>query len=158
MRTQAAKKIISCGTCSARAECTSDGDNSRRREFLFVANDWCERGDSNPHGFTRQILSLVRLPIPPLSQVERRQRFHCNVKEKSLASTLWPASKNCRKLLWRARQIQDRKQLRTRENSKAGPRSRAFWVNPLPSCKGGGGGDAGPATRPVRVHHGKRVE
>ena len=26
-----------------------------------------ERGDSNPHGFTRQILSLVRLPIPPLS-------------------------------------------------------------------------------------------
>ena len=30
--------------------------------------DWCERGDSNPHGFTRQILSLVRLPIPPLSQ------------------------------------------------------------------------------------------
>ena len=29
---------------------------------------WCERGDSNPHGFTRQILSLVRLPIPPLSR------------------------------------------------------------------------------------------
>jgi hypothetical protein len=28
---------------------------------------WCERGDSNPHGFTRQILSLVRLPVPPLS-------------------------------------------------------------------------------------------
>ena len=22
---------------------------------------WCERGDSNPHGFTRQILSLVCL-------------------------------------------------------------------------------------------------
>lgn len=31
---------------------------------------WCERGDSNPHGFTRQILSLVRLPIPPLSHYE----------------------------------------------------------------------------------------
>ena len=31
---------------------------------------WCERGDSNPHGFTRQILSLVRLPIPPLSRLE----------------------------------------------------------------------------------------
>jgi hypothetical protein len=30
---------------------------------------WCERGDSNPHGFPRQILSLVRLPIPPLSRV-----------------------------------------------------------------------------------------
>ena len=32
---------------------------------------WCERGDSNPHGFTRQILSLVRLPIPPLSQLHQ---------------------------------------------------------------------------------------
>jgi hypothetical protein len=32
-------------------------------------NKWCERGDSNPHGFPRQILSLVRLPIPPLSHV-----------------------------------------------------------------------------------------
>ncbi len=30
-------------------------------------NSWCERGDSNPHGLLRQILSLVRLPIPPLS-------------------------------------------------------------------------------------------
>jgi hypothetical protein len=28
---------------------------------------WCERGDSNPHALRRQILSLVRLPIPPLS-------------------------------------------------------------------------------------------
>src|SRR5579863_1719633 len=28
---------------------------------------WCERGDSNPHGFPRQDLNLVRLPIPPLS-------------------------------------------------------------------------------------------
>ena len=34
-----------------------------------TASCWCERGDSNPHGFTRQILSLVRLPIPPLSHV-----------------------------------------------------------------------------------------
>jgi hypothetical protein len=32
-------------------------------------NYWCERGESNPHGFPRQILSLVRLPIPPLSHV-----------------------------------------------------------------------------------------
>ena len=31
---------------------------------------WCERGDSNPHGFPRQILSLVRLPIPPLSHLQ----------------------------------------------------------------------------------------
>ena len=35
---------------------------------------WCERGDSNPHGFPRQILSLVRLPIPPLSQCTRKLR------------------------------------------------------------------------------------
>ena len=34
---------------------------------------WCERRDSNPHGFTRQILSLVRLPIPPLSPAESRR-------------------------------------------------------------------------------------
>ena len=38
------------------------GVAGRRLEKL-----WCERGDSNPHGFPRQILSLVRLPIPPLS-------------------------------------------------------------------------------------------
>ena len=30
---------------------------------------WCERGDLNPHGFPRWILSPVRLPIPPLSRV-----------------------------------------------------------------------------------------
>jgi hypothetical protein len=29
--------------------------------------EWCERGESNPHGLPRQILSLVRLPVPPLS-------------------------------------------------------------------------------------------
>ena len=29
---------------------------------------WCERGDSNPHTFRYQILSLARLPIPPLSR------------------------------------------------------------------------------------------
>ena len=28
---------------------------------------WCERGDSNPHPLRDQILSLARLPIPPLS-------------------------------------------------------------------------------------------
>jgi len=38
-------------------------------EVLSPVSCWCERGDSNPHGFTRQILSLVRLPIPPLSRV-----------------------------------------------------------------------------------------
>src|SRR5690348_11344339 len=28
---------------------------------------WCERGESNPHPLRDQILSLARLPIPPLS-------------------------------------------------------------------------------------------
>jgi integrase len=37
------------------------------RPQVIEAEVWCERGDSNPHGFPRQILSLVRLPIPPLS-------------------------------------------------------------------------------------------
>jgi hypothetical protein len=36
---------------------------------LKCINYWCERGDSNPHGLLRQILSLVRLPIPPLSRL-----------------------------------------------------------------------------------------
>ena len=31
------------------------------------ASAWCERGDSNPHPLRDQILSLARLPIPPLS-------------------------------------------------------------------------------------------
>jgi hypothetical protein len=35
--------------------------------FESALTYWCERGDLNPHGVTRQILSLVRLPIPPLS-------------------------------------------------------------------------------------------
>ena len=31
---------------------------------------WCEKGDSNPQGLPRQILSLVRLPVPPFSQAD----------------------------------------------------------------------------------------
>src|ERR1043166_593511 len=37
---------------------------------LFVF--WCEGRDSNPHALRRQILSLVRLPIPPPSQKNQR--------------------------------------------------------------------------------------
>src|SRR5262249_51949008 len=29
---------------------------------------WCERGESNPHGFPHRILSPARLPVPPLSR------------------------------------------------------------------------------------------
>jgi hypothetical protein len=49
---------------------------------------WCERGDSNPHGFTRQILSLVRLPIPPLSHADnytKRMEFFRSVQRSELA-------------------------------------------------------------------------
>src|ERR1700687_1681226 len=45
------------------------GQIENRRFSEIRSEPWCERGDSNPHGFTRQILSLVRLPIPPLSHV-----------------------------------------------------------------------------------------
>jgi hypothetical protein len=41
-----------------------------RAILQFALISWCERGDSNPHGLPRQILSLVRLPIPPLSRSE----------------------------------------------------------------------------------------
>ena len=43
------------------------GHNATACDFKLLECDWCERGDLNPHGFPRQILSLVRLPIPPLS-------------------------------------------------------------------------------------------
>lgn len=34
-----------------------------------IKSVWCERGGSNPHSLSRQILSLVRLPVPPLSHI-----------------------------------------------------------------------------------------
>ena len=42
--------------------------SSRPRWHVWMQG-WCERRDSNPHGLPRQILSLVRLPIPPLSRL-----------------------------------------------------------------------------------------
>jgi len=35
---------------------------------VVPVSGWCERGDSNPHPLRDQILSLARLPIPPLSR------------------------------------------------------------------------------------------
>src|SRR5688500_14725674 len=35
---------------------------------MFPKVSWCEGRDSNPHALRRQILSLVRLPIPPPSR------------------------------------------------------------------------------------------
>jgi hypothetical protein len=51
-----------------------DADNGeasahQNQPQVIERKEWCERGDSNPHGLPRQILSLVRLPIPPLSHV-----------------------------------------------------------------------------------------
>ena len=45
----------------------SHKSNSKAVWSVATKNGWCERGDSNPHALRRQILSLVRLPIPPLS-------------------------------------------------------------------------------------------
>ena len=49
-----------------------------------VVEGWCERGDLNPHGLLRQILSLVRLPISPLS-------LFCNAFRKSFARAMLAA-------------------------------------------------------------------
>ena len=39
-----------------------------------TAQEWCEREELNLHAFRRQILSLVRLPVSPRSQIN-----HCGV-------------------------------------------------------------------------------
>jgi hypothetical protein len=69
-----AKSELSRAFFEASCECESAAEipSGARDLQTFTAKNakkkcWCERGDSNPHGFTRQILSLVRLPIPPLS-------------------------------------------------------------------------------------------
>jgi len=46
---------------------SGEGSEKENRSQVVDRKAWCERGESNPHGFPRQILSLVRLPIPPLS-------------------------------------------------------------------------------------------
>jgi hypothetical protein len=53
----------------AQPELTGD-PGSRTSNVSQVAENkgWCERGDSNPHPLRDQILSLARLPIPPLSR------------------------------------------------------------------------------------------
>ena len=54
-----------------------DNKKPRKSEVLsFVLGccrtvQWCPREDSNLHGFTRQYLKLVRLPIPPPGQSGR---------------------------------------------------------------------------------------
>jgi hypothetical protein len=52
-----------------RKECKKHSHPPRRQPIERKA--WCERGDSNPHPLRDQILSLARLPIPPLSRNHR---------------------------------------------------------------------------------------
>ena len=48
---------------ATRANEAHEGRNTAR----IGALKWCERRDSNPHGFLHRILSPARLPVPPLS-------------------------------------------------------------------------------------------
>lgn len=43
--------------------------NEKSTSHLTRAFIWCGRRDLNPHAVRRQILSLVRLPIPPLPRI-----------------------------------------------------------------------------------------
>ena len=64
-----AHTIVSAADLS-RLDLDSDLLASRGEVYNFCFHfsiRWCERGDSNPHTFRYQILSLARLPIPPLS-------------------------------------------------------------------------------------------
>ena len=56
-----------------------NGEGSEKENQLQVVEGeaWCERGESNPHGFPRQILSLVRLPISPLSHLYIQPFSNC---------------------------------------------------------------------------------
>ena len=42
--------------------------NFHQESILPKDAPWCERGDSNPHARRHKILSLARLPLPPLSR------------------------------------------------------------------------------------------
>src|SRR5678810_803817 len=79
MRTLRAICFRRWSTCFSMSAVGTDIDTRRSRfpsvstldgiSSLFV---WCEGRDSNPHALRRQILSLVRLPIPPPSQKNQR--------------------------------------------------------------------------------------
>src|ERR1043165_1525041 len=73
----AADTIVS-GAHLGRFEFDSDllaswGDVNKFGFHFVDSSIWCERGDSNPHTFRYQILSLARLPIPPLSPAKKRK-------------------------------------------------------------------------------------
>src|SRR5579864_5048123 len=74
------------------------GARSRNPERTLrrISRRWCERGDSNPHGFTRQILSLVRLPIPPLSHFLINDIKGYNLCEQSFTGRTHAKHPRCR--------------------------------------------------------------
>ena len=43
--------------------------NGQKKSTYRCKYSWCGRRDLNPHAVRRQILSLVRLPIPPLPRL-----------------------------------------------------------------------------------------
>ena len=81
----------------------ADTTGTGRMRCSYVGADrrshWCERGDSNPHGLPRQILSLVRLPIPPLSHVTNQlssKRLYCKHIHSGYAKIMDPTvSRHC---------------------------------------------------------------
>jgi hypothetical protein len=71
------------------------GHKGKRADSRSALSDWCERGDSNPHGFTRQILSLVRLPIPPLSHAHnytKWREFFRSIQQNGLLRSIHAAA------------------------------------------------------------------
>jgi hypothetical protein len=61
--------------------------------LLISACYWCEGGESNPYELPRQILSLVRLPVPPPSRVLLKNgQFCCRATHsKSLCTCIYTA-------------------------------------------------------------------
>ena len=83
---------------------------------------WCWRGESNPHAREgRQILSLVRLPIPPLQPVS------------SWAAIRWRIVTKCRN--WNNAKPDFHKLKNTeKQPSKLGKSSREPQISPGPPC------------------------
>src|SRR5687767_1718510 len=77
MRTFFASFFSRASTWRSISSAASAIDTRRSRAprvstFAIWLTCWCEGRDSNPHALRRQILSLVRLPIPPPSHKNQR--------------------------------------------------------------------------------------
>src|SRR5262245_52211652 len=55
--------LVLCSFFASKSCCQEQSTKNKAQSL------WCERGDSNPHTLRYQILSLARLPIPPLSHL-----------------------------------------------------------------------------------------